>query len=414
MNTKLDLSTWEAMTKGSVYFNEVIPFNAAKSHFFGHINTNKDLGPIITPTMPYARYPLSQNDQITFLNWINEGAKSADGKIPYSDVTKKIFVVNQSEDMISIIDADTKRLVRIISSDAKYPAAITMMPDQKSFIVASAGSNGLIRKYDAATYTNLGDFESNLNPAAIVLNSDGSKGYITDEVGNGNRFGVFDPLTMKLVKTLSSPLFEDPIAVTIAPDGKYAYIGGYGSDNILRIDTRNDSVVGCLNLGPDVAVPFVPTYISKYGPLKIVITSDSKMMYVTCNSTSEVVAFDLSSDSVIARIPIPYQPWGAAIRPNTNELWTATYGSNAVHIINTSINQVIGEVDSVSQLPRSIAFTPDGAFAYVTCELAGASTHHHGGTGPASSYVVIDCNTRKILSIQELPSLSVDVTMGFK
>ena len=61
VNTKLDLSTWEAMTKGSVYFNEVIPFNAAKSHFFGHINTNKDLGPIITPTMPFARDPLSQH-----------------------------------------------------------------------------------------------------------------------------------------------------------------------------------------------------------------------------------------------------------------------------------------------------------------------------------------------------------------
>jgi DNA-binding beta-propeller fold protein YncE len=137
-------------------------------------------------------------------------------------------------------------------------------------------------------------------------------------------------------------------------------------------------------------------------------------MYVTCNSSSEVVAFDLTKDSIIARIPIPYQPWGAAMRPNTNELWTATYGSNAVHIINTSLNQLTSEVDSVSQFPRAISFTPDGVYAYVACELAGASTHHHGGTGPASSYVVIDCNTRKVISIQELPALSVDIAVGYR
>src|SRR4051812_24404809 len=99
LNTQFDLSTWEAMTKGSIYFNEVIPFNAVKSHLFGHINTNASIAPVITPTMPLARNPLSQNDQLTIFNWIVAGAKSASGKIPYTEVTKKIFAVNQNEDM---------------------------------------------------------------------------------------------------------------------------------------------------------------------------------------------------------------------------------------------------------------------------------------------------------------------------
>src|SRR5437016_302052 len=40
LNTGLDLSTWENMTKGSIFLNEIIPYHAAKSHLFGHINTN--------------------------------------------------------------------------------------------------------------------------------------------------------------------------------------------------------------------------------------------------------------------------------------------------------------------------------------------------------------------------------------
>lgn len=416
VNTKLDLSTWDAMTKGSVFFNEVVPFSAAKSHFFAHINTNKSRGPVVIPTMPLARDPLSETDQIAFLDWINDGAKSADGKIPYSDVSKKIFIVNQSEDMISVIDADTKRLVRVISSGAKYPTAITMMPDLKTFIVAIAGSNGLIKKFDASSYAALGEFQSDLNPSSIAVTSDGTKGYFTDELGNGNRFGVLNPVSMKLIKAVSSQLIEDPVDVAIAPDGKYAYICGHGSDNIIRIDTRNDSVVGCLPLGDDVAIPFIPTYISKYQPEKVVITSDSKIMYVTCIGSSEVIAFDLMQDTIVARIPIHYQPWGEALRPpNEAELWTATYGSNAIHVISTSENKVVFQIDSISQLPRAITFTPDGAFAYVACELSAGGAHHHGTGGVApSSYVVIDCNTRKVVSIQDLPATSVSVTVGYK
>src|ERR1051325_9600578 len=80
-NEGLDLSSWDAMIKGGKDFNEVIPFTALKSHLFGHVNTNSTIGPVITPTMPFARTPLSSSDQLAIFNWINNGAKSEDGKI---------------------------------------------------------------------------------------------------------------------------------------------------------------------------------------------------------------------------------------------------------------------------------------------------------------------------------------------
>jgi len=405
------------MTKGSQFFNEIIPFNAVKSHFFGHVNTNSNLAPVISPGMPLARDPLSTTDQLTLFNWIIQGAKSNSGKIPYSESTQKIFVVNQNEDMVSVIDAPTQRLIRIIYvGSGLVPKSIAMMPDLKSFIVAMAGSNGITRKYDVTDYHTLGEFESNLNPYEIAITPDGSKGYMaSDEQTQGNKFGVFDPISMKLQKTLTSQLIIEPHGVTISPDGKYAYICGRRSDNILRIDTRNDSVMGCLLLGPDVEMPVTSSYSSKYLPEKIVISSDSKKMFVTCVNTSEVVAFDLTKDSIIGRIPVPYFPSGAAVTPDESELWTVATGTNKIFISNTSTNLLTAEIDSVSLDPQVITFTPDGAFAYIGCEFASGGVHHHEtGGSPPSSYVVIDTKTRKILAVQELPAYSVSIVTGYK
>jgi YVTN family beta-propeller protein len=418
LNTRFDLSSWDAMTKGSIYLNEIIPFTAVKSHLFGHINTNKNIAPVIDPTMPLARDPLSAGDQKSFFDWINLGAKSADGKFPYSDVTKKIFIINQAEDMFSVIDANTQKVVRIIpigDTAVKYkPASIAMMPDHSSFVVAMLGAKGAVRKYDQTSYIMTGEFASNLLPNEIALTPNGSKGYITDNSSlTSNKFGVFDPQAMSLTKTISSPLILQPFAVTVAPDGNYAYMSGYSSDNILRIDTRTDSVVGNLPLGSDVLVPVTQDYIRQYLPSKIVISSDSKRMYVTCVNTSEVVVFDLQKDSIISRIKLPNSPRAEALSPDGKELWAATW-VNTIHVISTQTNQIIAEVDSVSQSPSAMMFTPDRKYVYVACQyLLGG--HHHASNAPVapSSYVVIDAATRKILYISELPGISVGIVGGF-
>jgi YVTN family beta-propeller protein len=416
LNTEFDLSTWDAMTKGSVYFNEVIPFNAVKSHLFGHVNTNTNLAPEIAPTMPLARNTLSESDQIAFFNWIIQGAKSADGRTAYDNVTKKIFVVNQEEDMVSVLDAQTQRLIRIltIGTDDK-PSSIIMTPDLKSFLVSMQATGGTIAKYDAANYSKLGEFQTNLQPSEMALMSDGSKGYVVDNSYYGNKFGVFDPNAMKLTKTVSSPLVVQPTNVVVAPAGNFAYLSGFGSDNILRIDTRNDSVTGCIVLGADVQMPVTPTYTPKYQPKKIYLSQDGNMMYVSCQGTSEIVELDLRKDSVVARIPIQYGPWGEAISPDGSELWVVNYLSNQVQVIGTSTNNTLAVIDSISQYPRAITFTPDGAYAFVACELSAGGVHHHVTGGlPPSSFVVINCRTRKVLSIQELPAVSTAIVTGYK
>jgi YVTN family beta-propeller protein len=173
--------------------------------------------------------------------------------------------------------------------------------------------------------------------------------------------------------------------------------------------------MGCLALGADVIVPVTSKYVRKYLPQKVVVSSDSKTLYVTCNNTHEVVVFDLVQDTIKARIPVNNFPWGEVLSPDGSELWVVTWGTNSIHVISTVTNQVITEIDSVSQNPHAITITPDGAFAYVACEFSAGGAHHHETGGlPESSYVVIDCKTKKIVSIQDLPAYSIDVKAAYK
>ncbi|MEP7234447.1 MAG: hypothetical protein ABI778_04045 [Ignavibacteriota bacterium] len=419
LNTQFDLSSWELMMRGSKFLNEVIPFNAVKSHLFGHINTNTNTAPIIKPTMPYARFPLSDRDQKTFFDWIESGAKSEDGKTPYEDVAKPIVIIHQAEDMFSIIDAESERVVRITAlgdTAIKYrPASIAMMPDKKNFIIAMLGASGTFRKFDLASRTITGEFVSHLLPNEIAVTPDGRKGYIMDNSSlKSNTVGAFDPGAMMMIKTINSPVIEQPFAVTISADGKYAYVAGYSSDNILRIDTRTDSIVANLPLGADVEIPVSTDYIRQYLPAKIVLAEDSMKMYVSCAGTAEVVVFDLRGDSIISRIQLLSSPRAAALSPNGKELWVATR-LNSIHVISTKTNTIIAQIDSVGESPSDMLFTADGKDVYVACQYLEPRHSHHAGGGPvaSSSYVVISAQTKKIISTFEVPGVSVGITRAY-
>src|SRR5262249_2021042 len=77
-----------------------------------------------------------------------------------------------------------------------------------------------------------------------------------------------------------------------------------------------------------------------------------------------VGVIDTSSNRLVAAVPMPCQVRGLAITPNQAFVYVATCG---VQVIATVSNTVIASVPTPR--PDNIAFTPDGAFAYVTHPL---------------------------------------------
>ncbi len=419
-NDSLDLSTWEGMTRGSKFEYTIIPFSASKSHLFEHINTNENLAAIAIPRMPLSRDPLSAADQKAIFDWINQGAKSNDNKIAYSNVTNKVFVVCSAEDVITVLDDDAHKVIRASSiktgSGTLAPSCIAITPDKSAVIVGTQSSGGIIRKYSTNGLGPLNECNSGLSCNDITLTPDGTKGYVTDYPSSSlTRYGVFDATTMTMLKTVITTSLRAAYGTVTSHSGRYAYISGSGSDNIARVDTQNDSILKILPIGNDVPSPLPGEYQAKYFPGFMTISPNDSLLYVSCQNSSEVVVFDLHRDTIVARIPANYNPYSSCLSPDGSELWVTAWGSDQIKIISTATNTVTATVDSINTNPRSIAFSRDGRVAYITTEKLVGGVHNHGvnGGAPSSGIYIVDRITKKIIYTFASAGFATEIVTNF-
>jgi len=413
-NGGLDLTSWDAMMRGDSSTYDVIPFNARLSYLFLHINTNRDLGEKALPRMPLARDPLSAEDQKTIFDWINDGAVSSDGRIAYAAVSKKYFVPNQGEDVLSVIDGETNRLIRAEQfATASEPAAIATDAAKEFVYLGFQDNTGTVKQVRISDYIVTNEFTSGLAPKELIITPDGKKGYISSyPSAYKNRIGVFDPVTMKMAKTIETPLIRSSSAMICSKDGKYLYVSGYESDNILIIDTQSDTVVA--NLLMDASVPVAPddSYSAKYSPSALALSNDGGYLFVAAINSQRVFVFDLLTNTIKTLIPVEIFPRGMKAAPRTNELWVVNAGSNDISIIDMTSLEVTTIIETVGSEPSSIEFSPDGSIAYVACLSKSGSSHHSGGN-PKSAVFVLDRATRKIIKEIEMPTYSAGIVRGF-
>ncbi len=414
-NGGLDLSNWDAMMRGDSLVNDVIPFNARLSYLFQHINTNRDRGEKALPRMPLARDPLSDDDQKTIYDWINDGAKSSDGRIAYANVTKKLFVPNQGEDVLSVIDGETNRLIRAVQFESgSEPAAVATDPVKEYLFLGLQDNSGTVKKIRISDYSVTAEFTSGLAPKSLIITPDAKKGYISSYPSAfKNRIGVFDPLTMKMTKTIETKLIRSSLGMICSKDGKYLYVTGYESDNVLIIDTQSDTVVANMRLSESVPVAPDDTYYPIYSPASLALSHDQKYLFVTSTNTQRVYVFDLETRTVKQFISVEVFPRGIMAAPGTNELWVANAGSNDISIIDMTSLEVTTIIETVGNEPASIEFSSDGSLAYVACLSKSATSGHHSGGNQPSSVFVFDRATRKIIKEIEMPIFSAGIVRGY-
>src|SRR5687767_7381369 len=67
----LDFTNWEKMFEGGRNGTSVIPFSADNSFMLYTVNIDTNRGPVLLPTMPYQREPLSSTEYQSLVDWIS-------------------------------------------------------------------------------------------------------------------------------------------------------------------------------------------------------------------------------------------------------------------------------------------------------------------------------------------------------
>lgn len=170
-------------------------------------------------------------------------------------------------------------------------------------------------------------------PYAVSLTPDGEYAYVP----NGENVSLIDTATNKVTNTITGQNWPTGIAIT--PDGKYAYVTDINSPigqegYVSVISTETNTLVATITIGGN----------PNHG---VAVTPDGKYVYVT-NNDGAVAVISTSTNTVTANITIP-----------------------SLNVTNTNLNFTSSAPPPIitiggSSLPQAVAITPDGQYAYIT------------------------------------------------
>jgi YVTN family beta-propeller protein len=415
----LALNTWDDVMKGSESGAVVIPFAAVKSHLLQHISTDTTVAPIARPTMPMGRDPLPREQILLIKRWIAEGAKNDAGQIALSGDRPRVFVTNQSEDKVVVIDQATQRIARYFdvgsnpgSPIKEFPHNILLSPD-KHYLYVNTIKGGTVEKYDAQTFTKIGSVQVGSSPAQIAVTADGSTLYVSNfDVTLSQRFiNKVDAATM--TSTPIPDVGAAPHGVTLGKGEHFLYTANALGDNISEVDLATFDVVRRIPMS--IGVPPVVIGAPTYEPYQSVLSTDGTQLWVTCRTRGDVRVVDIAAGRVIDSIPVGTRPQIPAIRPGSSELWVPNQGSDNISIIDMSTRAVLATIQGVFGQPHAIAFNADGTMAYVSCEnQKGTGSLHHPLEGapviPGIVYV-IDVQFRTIIRQIEVGGFAAGIAI---
>jgi DNA-binding beta-propeller fold protein YncE len=181
------------------------------------------------PPVGYDTVTAAEVDRLR--NWIDAGAPSDDGDIPFEQVTDKIFTTNQTNDLVSVVDAASLLVMRIfevgdIPNYTESPHGVTMSKSGEYFFVSMLGGTGKVFKYDARTGQSVGAYNLNQSQALMALSKDGTKLYVAtnfliNNTGESGSISVLRASDLSLIKSIA--VGQSPHGITLSRDGRLLY-----------------------------------------------------------------------------------------------------------------------------------------------------------------------------------------------
>lgn len=356
----LNFSTWENLFNGSNTGSSVIPFRADFSSLCYFINTFPDLGPVNNPNMPYNGTSLSREEVITIQDWINNGAPNVDGTIKWADnpQRKKVYVLNQACDVVTVFDAETQLPMRYINvgndpNTIEVPHMVKVSPDGQYWYVVFVNNN-ILQKFScsddrlvASVVLDNTAFDWN----TIIISDDSKRAYCVSWTSSG-RVASVDLTKMKVIQKLLLSPFPHGVALNATQDT--LYITGQTGNFIFKLDTGFNNVVQL-----SIENGQLPNISGVLDPHEILLSPDKTKFYITCQKSNELRVFNIATNSVVAVVPNLYSAKEMALSVSKNKLYVTCMDDTTSF---TGGHGSVAEIDltSYSANKLKVGFQPHG------------------------------------------------------
>jgi YVTN family beta-propeller protein len=241
--------------------------------------------------------------------------------------------------------------VGVASAQAQAPAGYKVVkevslgaPERWDYVVYDAPSHRVyvahgdrISVVDAKEGKLIGDVTGVANTHGIGVA--GGKVYTDD--GEAAKAIVFDPKTLKVLKTV--PAKDDADAITVDPKSGHVFIAAGDAKTVTVIDSKTDAVLANIDAG---------------GKVEYLVPGDDGKVYVNGEEKKEIVRIDVATNKVDAHWPIPgcTSPHGLAIDTAGHRLFS-TCVNKVMTVVDTTSGAVLATLP-IGQGTDAAAFDP--------------------------------------------------------
>lgn len=291
------------------------------------------------------------------------------------------YVVNAEGNSLSVIDLTGQQVKETISfGDASmtgmnmsnmimWPHHIYLSPDGSKLGIGvpgmdlsaghtggTTGMNGRVLVVNPVTGQTAQNQQTPVMNHNAVFSPDGTEIW-TSQMDMTGKVLVYNAGTMALKNTITVGM--EPAEVTMSSNGQYAFVANGMSNSVSVIKVSDKSVAKTIAVGED--------------PVGAWPGADGRM-YVDNEKGQSISVIDVNTLAVVETVKLGFTPGYAAYHSTRNELWVSQAGTGTKVVIFERMNgawmktsEVMTGLDA-----HAIAFTKDGATAYVTNQ--GAAT----------------------------------------
>ncbi len=266
--------------------------------------------------------------------------------------TNTIYVANQGDNTISVIDGATNTVVDTIPAGANSNG-VAVNPNTNTIYVANQGDN-TISVIDGATNTVVDTIPVGVSPFQVSVNPSTNTVYVPNLFSN--TVSVIDGATNTVVDTISVGI--GPGAVVVNTNTNMMYVPNIFSDEVSVIDGATNTVVATISVGG--------------GPVAGVVNPTTNRLYIVGLFSNTVSVIDITPSSptentVVNTLTVGASHFGASVsfNPNTNRIFVADHNSDTLSVIDTLTETVLGAVP-VGSGPAGSDVNPNTNIVYVT------------------------------------------------
>lgn len=298
----------------------------------------------------------------------------------------ELYVANQDDATISVIDTGVRGVVRTIDlqelgfGPMAKPHHIVAEPDGSHWYVSLIGENRVL-KFDASDrLVGSTPFEV---PGMLALDPVGDRLFVGRSMSATNpprRIGVIRRSDMSVDEV--EVFFPRPHALSVRPDGSALVVGSLGV-NQLTVMTTDAGERELLDIdGPHHTL------------VQFAISPDGRFLVVSGEMTSRLLVFDFSDSMApveIGEVEVGQRPWHPIFTPDGTHVYLGNKGSNTISVVETESWSEVAVLESEGlDQPHGSAITPDGRWVYVSS---------NGSDGGPGTVAVVDTSVPSVVDV---------------